>query len=225
MKKSNRILAFLTSIVLAFTFSTPAFAASPFIDVSTDHWAYSHIQRAYALGVVNGVGDDCYAPDNTVTNAEFAAMMTRAFYPGVVEGYRNFYGASDNWWTPYLESAYAKSLLSGTTVLMSRESGAYEWNEAVVNAAINRCDMAQVMYNLTVKEGVTPPDEAQISDAKADISDWDSIPEQYQTAVATCFAAGLLSGVGDGVFDGEASMTRAQAATVLCRLVDYTAET
>lgn len=223
MKTKSRILAALTSAVLALSFAVPAFAASPFTDVAEGHWAYSYIQRAYSLGVVSGVGDSRFAPDTTVTNAEFATMVTQAFYPGVIDGYNNFYGESENWWTPYIESAYAKSLLSGTTVLAPRESGIYAWDEATVNGAINRYDMAQVMYNLVAKEGVTLPSEAQISTAKASISDWASIPERYQTAVATCFAAGLISGVGDGVFSGEANMTRAQAATVLCRLIDYTA--
>lgn len=223
MKTTSRILATLTSAVLALSLSIPAFAATPFTDVSEDHWASANIQRAYTLGIVTGVGDNRFAPDTAVTNAEFATLMTRAFYPGVIEGYNAFYGESSTWWTPYIESAYAKSLLSGTTVLTTRESGNYAWDDSVVTSAINRYDMAQAMYNLVVKEGVILPDEATVNAAKTAIADWSSVPERYQTAVATCFAAGLISGVGDGVFSGEANMTRAQAATVLCRLIDYTA--
>ena len=198
-----------------------AAAAEPtFSDVPTSHWAYVDVQRANALGIVNGIGNNKFNPDGTVTNAEFAAMITRAFYQGVVDGYINYFGESAVWWKPYIESAYAKCLLEGTKVLIPRNSGNYDWDETVTQP-ISRYDMAQIMYNTIVKEKATLPTTEEITAAQSKIGDLANIPAEYQTAVATCYASGLITGTDQGTFSGETNMNRAQAATVICRLLDY----
>ena len=69
--------------------------------------------------------------------------------------------------------------------------------------------------------GIQTPDTAATEKAKSDISDWSSIPAEYQDAVAVCYAAGYLSGVdATGRFNGNSTMSRAEAATVMCRLTD-----
>lgn len=222
MKKA-KFLTLITTIALSLSLAAPAFASDgTYSDVPIDHWAYGDILRASSLGIVSGVGGDRFNPDGTVTNAEFATMVTRAFYPGVVDGYVKYFGEPETWWVPYVESAYAKCLLDGTEVLVPRNSGNYAWDDTVTKP-ISRYDMAQVMYNTIAEEETTMPTDAQISQAQSAIADWSAIPAEYQTAVATCFAAGLLSGTGNGNFSGDFDMTRGQAAAVLCRLVDYIA--
>src|SRR5690606_14972193 len=46
------------------------------------HWAYQTILWAQDKGIVNGLPNGTFAPDRAVTQAEFTAMLIRAFVPG-----------------------------------------------------------------------------------------------------------------------------------------------
>ncbi len=52
--------------------------ASAFDDVPETHWAYGNISWATETGVVNGVGDNKFEPDRTVTGQELAMMLLNA---------------------------------------------------------------------------------------------------------------------------------------------------
>ena len=49
-----------------------------FTDVPQTHWGYGAAENAYALGIINGVGNNQFAPDKTVTATEFATMLLRS---------------------------------------------------------------------------------------------------------------------------------------------------
>ncbi|MGI6429746.1 MAG: S-layer homology domain-containing protein [Syntrophomonadaceae bacterium] len=40
-----------------------------------NHWAREYIGRLAAKGIVNGVGDDLYLPDDPLTRAQFLTML------------------------------------------------------------------------------------------------------------------------------------------------------
>ena len=49
-----------------------------FADVPATHWGYGAAENAYSLGLIKGVGDDMFAPDDIVTGPQFATMVLRA---------------------------------------------------------------------------------------------------------------------------------------------------
>ena len=49
-----------------------------FADVPATHWGYGAAENAYSLGLIKGVGDDMFAPDDIVTGTQFATMVLRA---------------------------------------------------------------------------------------------------------------------------------------------------
>ena len=49
-----------------------------FADVPATHWGYGAAENAYSLGLIKGVGDDRFAPDDIVTGPQFATMILRA---------------------------------------------------------------------------------------------------------------------------------------------------
>lgn len=49
-----------------------------FTDVPATHWGYGAAENAYSLGLIKGVGDDMFAPDDIVTGTQFATMVLRA---------------------------------------------------------------------------------------------------------------------------------------------------
>lgn len=50
-----------------------------FNDVSTGHWAYSHIAAAQKAGLLSGYPDGSFKPDKEVTRGEMAAILARAY--------------------------------------------------------------------------------------------------------------------------------------------------
>jgi hypothetical protein len=46
--------------------------------VSTEHWAFSYIQTAFANGIVKGRGESIFDPEALITRAEMATMVGRA---------------------------------------------------------------------------------------------------------------------------------------------------
>ena len=188
-----------------------------FTDVPSTHWAYAYVQKAAGEGLVTGVGGGLYGVDNKLSTADFSTMVMGLLYP---DAYKTYDGMSSYWWYAYVEAAYQKGLLTGTTA-GSRRTADTRWTATVVEAGLSRYDMAQIIYNAAKSQGWTEPSSASLLLTMMAIPDWSSIPASYQNAVAYCYAAGYLSGTDDkGTFDGESTMTRAQAAVVLCAMVD-----
>ena len=48
-----------------------------FVDVPYGVWYTPAADWTYENGIINGVGNDCFAPDRTITREEFAAMLYR----------------------------------------------------------------------------------------------------------------------------------------------------
>lgn len=66
------------AIILAGTlFVTPSFGA--FIDVDSNHWAYSAISKMEEAEILSGYEDGSFKPGNNITLAEFATIFTKIF--------------------------------------------------------------------------------------------------------------------------------------------------
>lgn len=197
--KTRRLAAGAMSIALAVTmFSTTAFAASvKFTDVPDSHWASSSITEMADKGIMSGIGNNLFAPSNTLTGAEFVTMIVRHFYEDKLgtEG--------EKWYSEFMDAAKSANILTGTNV--------------TAEGTINRYDMAQLMYNVLKAEGITT---SSLSDTSK-VADWSAVPSSYRDAVSVCYNMGMLSGIDSkGTFNGNGKMDRAQAAVVMDRLLE-----
>ncbi len=210
------LIAMMTLCVL----TTSIFASSPtaFKDVPASYWGYKNIQRAYTDGVVSGssyneaTGERYYSPEAKLTVAEFVTILTRAFYADEV----NSSTATGQWYAVAQDVANKHSLTNGL--------GSVDYN-----GAASRYQMAMIMTNIMKDLGADMPTAEKLAEYKANvnksysitISDWDSIPANYQDAVMVAFNKGLISGKDAyGTFAGNDGVTRAEAATIYCRLAD-----
>ena len=197
--KTRRLAAGALSIALAVTMlSTTAFAASvKFTDVPSNHWASSSITEMADKGIMSGIGNNLFAPSNTLTGAEFVTMIVRHFYEDKLgtEG--------EKWYSEFMDAAKSANILTGTNV--------------TAEGTINRYDMAQLMYNVLKAEGIAT---SSLSDTSK-VADWATVPSTYRDAVSVCYNMGMLSGVDSkGTFNGTGVMDRAQAAVVMDRLLE-----
>lgn len=197
--KQKRLMSGALSIALALTMvSTSAFAVSvEFTDVPSSHWASSSITEMADKGIMSGIGNNLFAPSNTLTGAEFVTMIVRHFYEDKLgtEG--------EKWYSEFMAVAEKEGILAGTSI--------------TAEDVINRYDMAQLMYNVLKAEGITT---SSLSDTSK-VADWSAVPSTYRDAVSVCYNMGMLSGIDSkGTFNGNGVMDRAQAAVVMDRLLE-----
>lgn len=196
---------------------TGALAANTsFSDVPSNHWAYSYVTRAAQEGLVNGMGDGVYGENVPLNIGQFSVMVCQLLYPEAADEYA---GRSSYYWYQYAEAAYLKGDLDGTVAGERRRTDG-AWTATVVEADMSRYDLAQIIANVMESQGWQTPDTTAILLAMATIPDWSEIPTNYQSAVAMAYAGGFLSGKDGGVFDGGSPLKRAEAAVVLCAMLD-----
>lgn len=81
MKKSTVLATALTVLLIS---AGTSFAVE-FSDVSKDHWAYKSIEKLAKQEVISGYKDSSFKPDNKVTRAEFAVMLSKALKQDGIE--------------------------------------------------------------------------------------------------------------------------------------------
>lgn len=97
-------------------------ADAGFTDVATDDWYATAVNWAAANGIVNGISDDTFAPNDPITREQLAAMlMNYAQYKGLDVSARadlSHYSDAENisnWANDVLSWAVAEGLLTGVT--------------------------------------------------------------------------------------------------------------
>jgi hypothetical protein len=94
-----------------------------------------------------------------------------------------------------------------------------EFAQSTWDQPITRQEMAKIMARgaqFVRKEA----NEAKTSVFTSKITDYNSIPEAYGPYVAQVYAKGIVTGYPDGSFGGNKQATRAEAATMVVRLID-----
>lgn len=205
MMLKRRFAAILTAVGLAAALWTPALAADKtFRDVPAGYWAAGYIQELSEKGCIEGVSSGRFAPEESLSNASFVVMAMRPFLPALGLD-QDALESGGSWYQGYLNSARSLGLLNGCT-----------FTDAQADSAMSRYDMAALIAALGQRVGLAAPAGA----GGARLTDYASIPADRRQAVDYACSLGLLSGYDDGAYHGTDSVTRAQAAAVLCRLLD-----
>lgn len=212
----QRIVTALLALGLCAPLTLPARAAATFNDIPASHWSYSYVQTASNNGWVNGVGSGKYNPNGNVTAAEWYTMALRMAYGR---------DTLDSVEVPanelYANKWYAKTMAYAIDELLFVYSGGVSGSTVGqvmtdMESNISREKMAASIWNILKDYGYKAGDLSTVS-----IPDMGTVNQGYQYGVKVAYSTGILQGVDStGKFDPKASMTRAQAATVLCRLYD-----
>lgn len=160
-----------------------------------NHWAEQFISQLVEMGAVSGYPDGTFKPDNTITRAEFATMLVKAFKIKPERG-NIFSDTREHWAEDGISAAAAHGIVSG-------------YNEATFGPddLITREQMAVMISkaaNLNGGEGKIFADNAQIADWAVD-------------AVAATTSKNIISGYPDNTFRPKAHATRAEAVTVIVK--------
>jgi len=204
-KISKVFIAFLTSCLLLLALSCAAAAAEPkqFSDLPNSHWAYTSIMRLASRGAVSGLPDGTFAPGRSITRAELVKLVV-----GALLSLPEAPPPGQHWAANIIKEAESNSLL---------EAG--EFAPDTWNKPINRQEIAKILVRAAQ---YVQKEEAIANTASftAKIKDFTAINKSYQTYVAQAYAKGIVGGYPDGSFGGDKQATRAEACTMVVRLLD-----
>lgn len=211
-----------------------AYAAGDFKD-TVGHWAEGTIKVLAQKGVINGVDENTFLPDGNVTRAEYLKMISEVTGIKIVP-FRSgecLELKGNEWYAKYVQTALDDGLIPPSMITGFKQNVEYTVGEngiatssKVITAGafngdltITREEMAVLtqyfyQYTRTVKTN-TPTD----SDKVDDFEDQDSISDWAETSVKQAVANGFIEGMEDGAFKPAETATRAQAATVIFRVM------
>ncbi|MDD6763696.1 MAG: S-layer homology domain-containing protein [Clostridiales bacterium] len=225
----------LISILAATMLITNTAFAADFTDTK-GHWAEEAINTLAEKGIVNGVIDTEFNPDGEVTRAQYLKMIMEATGMKTAQ-YRAgecLEATADDWYAPYLQRALDCGLIPKEMIAGFKQKVEYEVDEdgkaissrVVYSGAFNgvlpisREEMAvltQYFYQYT--RTVKTTEKNDVSGIK-DFTDQLSISEWAENSVKLAVANGFIEGMENNIFSPKSSTTRAQAATVILRVIN-----
>ena len=173
---------------------------SPFTDddsTGTWLWASDYIYKCYEAGIITGYEDGSYLPDSSLTRAEAAAIIARA-YGLTSDAEESTFSdvSSTHWGLQYIEACVEAGIINGY------EDGTYKPDQYVTRVELAK--MIAMAEQLALDAA-----ESSFSDVSAD--HWGL---QY---IEACVEAGIVNGYTNGTFLPANNVTRAEAAAMIAR--------
>jgi len=178
-----------------------------FSDIA-NHWSKMNVEKLAARNIAFGKSEGLFAPNDYVTRAEFAVMITRALGITEEEGTMNFEDVN-GWFEKDISTAYTAGLING------RSDGKFYPNEN-----IQRKDMAVMIRNALkfAGKGEVVKDKESVLSMFTDSSE---IDDYARECTALCAEAGIIMGRDTKEFDPNENATRAEASAIIERMLRY----
>ena len=189
----NKII--IVSIITTLLLSTFAYTEGSNITDINGHWGEGNINILVDKGIISGYEDNTFKPNNTVNIDEYIKMII------VAKGYELENG-QDYWASTYIEKGKELGIVDNSEI-------------NVYNIPINRAQMSKMLVLALDEEYST-----ELYRYRELITDIDSISDYYKDYVVKAYSKGLITGYEDGSFKATESLTRAESATVILRLID-----
>lgn len=181
-----------------FTEEEPA-STLPFSDVASDDWFCEAVQYVFDNGMMNGVGNDSFAPDSNLTRGMVAQVLYNL--EDAPEAGSDAFGdvEAGQWYADAVNWAAANDIVSG-----------YDDSTFGPQKDITREQMAQILYNYAVFKGYDVSAQGDLSafEDGSETSDW-ALP-----AMKWAVGSGLLQGYA-GRLNPDGTATRAEVAQIL----------
>ncbi|WHH59674.1 Calx-beta domain-containing protein [Petroclostridium sp. X23] len=194
-------------IILVFTllvqFAVPGIAyaqqeTASFNDIK-GHWAEQNISEFISRGFIHGYPDNVFKPDKSITRAEFVSILNRTFDVSSDMGQGSFNDVHQgDWYYKDVETAKRLAYIGGFP------DGSFKPAEA-----LSREQAAAIIYRFL---NITQAIDESLSNI---FGDGDNISEWAKNGVYALKEYGLISGMPDGSFLPQKSISRAEAVTIL----------
>lgn len=175
-----------------------------FNDCKSGHWSYSYVKDLKNKGILSGYSDGNFYPDRTVTREEFIKMAVLAsglYSDGLDCGFGDT--LKGEWYYSFISSAAANNIVSGD------ENGLFG-----IGREISREDVAVIVYRIINR--LSPDAEKNEDLSLPEFSDAEDISDYAAEGVSALKNMQILNGFEDGSFKPLNSLTRAEAAKIIC---------
>ena len=174
-----------------------------FADI-VSHWAKRDIEIMAARQIINGVGDDRFAPEDKISRAQFAALLCRTL--------KQTDDAAPNPFSDVPAAAwYAGDVLKAAKAgLVVGADGKFRPDDM-----ITRQEMAVMIQRAYNYAGGQAPELKEMT-----FSDQESIGSWAYESVRSVYSLGIVNGRNDNSFGAADNATRAEGAVMLKNMMD-----
>ncbi len=172
-----------------------------FDDVGKDEWFSGSVYYSYLNGLMKGVGNREFAPQDSITRAMAATLLGRlAGADGAKENAAFSDSDGTQWWYGAASWATENKILDAS---YDKSFKPYE--------PISRENLAEAMHRCAKYLGLDMSKAADITK----FTDYENISKENTDAVSWALANGILKGNADGSFNPSGNVTRAEMSMVL----------
>lgn len=221
MCKGKRLVATLLCLCLLAAFlPAPALAADTLLpknntypagyynDVSDGDWYAAPVRLCYETGLMNGTGNNSFSPLTTMTVGEVAALSARlleALGGGTIASATPVPGETRPWYQDYVDYL---------TRAVAARGGDWSYVTGLLRAPtekVTRYGFLSLLHlAATEKDDLLPA-----------INAIQTLPDTEDATVLSFYNAGILTGTDVyGTFAADKTLSRAEAAAMLARVVD-----
>ena len=180
--------------------------AMPFTDVHEGDWFYDEVLYVYENGLMNGVGDNRFAPNSATTRAQLVTILYRLEGQPAVSGDLPFTDVeAGTWYTNAVGWAAQNGIVNG----VGDETFA-PGND------LTREQLVTILYRYAESKGYDVSAAADL----AGYPDGEEIQAYAREAMAWAVAENIIQGMEDDTLKPAGNASRAQIATILMRFCE-----
>jgi len=199
MRNLKRLGALFLTLALTFTLAVPVFAAvddTGFSDVDADAWYAEAVMYCREHNLMAGIGNNQFAPESSLTRAQFATVLYRIEGTPAVTGVDAFTDTPDGaWYSDAVLWASQQDLISG-----------YGGGLFGPNDPVSREQMTTIFWRYA---------GSPAADGASDYTDEASIASYAAAAVDWASVNNIVVPASAGVFAPKSNATRAHVAAAL----------
>ena len=170
----------------------------PFSDVPENGWYYDAVYYCFDSSYYQGIGDNTFAPGNTMTRAMFATVLYRIAGEPKTDIQNPYTDVNaGEWYTDAVLWATSEKIIEGYG------DGRFGTNDPVTR---------EQMVTLLWRYSNSPSAETVVL---SDFNDIDQISIWAAKAFEWAAAAGIVNGKGNGILDPKGTATRAEVAQIV----------
>lgn len=180
------------------------------------HFAKYEIEKLYQFGIVNGLDEQNFNPNGTVSRAQFATMLYRTLSGADISYIKSlgnvslFKDMENNWAIEEVSALYLMGVIEGTTIKGTNDK-VFEPNKP-----INRQQAAVMIDRFLDAIGKAPKVQTAIP-----FKDAGEISNYARTGVEKLYSMGVISGKDSNLFDPFGQLTRGELAKILWGVLSY----
>lgn len=185
--------------------------SADYTDVDIDAWYHTAIDYAIENSLMNGIGNNLFAPDSNLSRAMLVQVLWNLEGnpdASTITEYSDV--ASDAWYYNAVQWATAENIVGGYG------NGIYGPEDD-----ITREQMALMLYRYAQYKGY---DTTQSGADTQDFTDYADISDWALEGMTWAVNAGLLNGKGNGILDPTGNATRAEVAQILMNFCENIVE-